>query len=120
MKKSMKDSDMLWAFLPSGLKDVFEVIKIENGSKTFEVWLDEKRKKSSDGKYNHQIIGHGYTSYTTIQDHLTRGKPMLLHLQKCKWLNKETGEVFSYDIAYYSEDGTQLSAEFVDFFKGSD
>lgn len=116
----MKDSDMLWEYLPKGLKDIFEVVNVENGPITFDVWLDEKREKSDEDKYNNQIIGHGFTSYKVIQDHLTRGKPMLLHMRKCKWLNKETGEIFSYDIDYYNEDGTYLSADFVAFLKGSD
>ena len=59
----MKDSDMLWEFLPKGLKDIFEVVNVENGPTTFDVWLDEKREKSDEDKYNNQIIGHGFTSY---------------------------------------------------------
>lgn len=37
---------MLWEFLPKGLKDIFEVVNVENGPITFDVWLDEKREKS--------------------------------------------------------------------------
>lgn len=48
----MKDSDMLWEFLPKGLKDIFEVVNVENGSTTFDVWLDEKREKSDEDKCN--------------------------------------------------------------------
>ena len=36
----------------------------------------------------------------------------MLHMRKCKWLDKDTGEIFSYDIDYYDEEGTRLSAEF--------
>lgn len=118
--KKMSEQDMLWSFLPSGLREVFEVVRVDEGQHSFDVWLDEKREKTDEDRYNNNIIGYGYTPYTTIQDHLTRGKPMFLHLRKCKWQDKSSGEIFSYDIDYYSEDGTQLSAEFVDFLKGSD
>lgn len=39
----MKDSDMLWELLPKGLKDIFQVVNVENGPTSFDVWLDEKR-----------------------------------------------------------------------------
>ena len=45
-----------------------------------------------------------------------RGLPTLLHLRKCKWLDKDTGEIFSYDIDYADEESTRL-AEFVAFLK---
>ena len=116
----MTDKEMLWEFLPQTLRGVFEVVKVENGSKSFDVWLDEIREKGDNEKYDNEIIGYGFTPYTTIQDHLTRGKPMYLHLRKCKWLDKRSGEIFSYDIDYDSEEGTRLSASFVAFLKGSD
>lgn len=46
--------------------------------------------------------------------------PMFLHLRKCKWLDKDTGEIFSYDIDYCQEEGTLLSADLVAFLKGED
>ena len=106
----MLADDMIWEFLPKGLKDVFKIVNVERQSSAFHVWLDELRQKSYEDRHNHSIVGKGYTEYCTIQDMPIRGLPTMLHMRKCKWLDKDTGEIFSYDIDYYDEDGT---------FKGS-
>lgn len=114
----MRAEDMLWEFLPSALKGVFEIIKVERTSSCYHVWLDEIRDKSGDDRYNHSIVGKGYTEYCTIQDHMMRGLPMYLHLRKCKWLDKDSGSIFTYDIDYDTEKGTRLTNELVSFLKG--
>ena len=96
--------DMIWEFLPKGLKGVFKVVKVERQLTSFHVWMDEIRQKSEEDIPNRQIVGKGYRDYCTIQD----------------WLDRDTGEIFSYDIDYYDEEGTRLSAEFVSFLKGED
>lgn len=116
----MTTEDMLWEFLPSGLKGIFHIVKVEKRSDSFHVWLDEIRQKSELDSPNRSIIGKGYSDYCTIQDHLIRGVPTFLHLRKCKWLDKDTGEIFSYDIDYCQEEGTLLSADLVAFLKGED
>ena len=116
----MTSEDMIWEFLPKGLKGVFEVVKVERQSTSFHVWLDEIRQKSDEDRHNKQIVGKGYSDYSTIQDMPIRGLSTFLHMRKCKWLDKDTGEIFSYDIDYYDEEGTRLSSEFVSFLKGED
>lgn len=116
----MLADDMIWEFLPKGLKDVFKIVNVERQSSAFHVWLDELRQKSYEDRHNHSIVGKGYTEYSTIQDMPIRGLPTMLHMRKCKWLDKDTGGIFSYDIDYYDEDGTRLSTEFVSFLKVHD
>ncbi len=116
----MTSEDMIWEFLPKGLKGVFKVVKVERQATSFHVWMDEIRQKSEEDVRNRQIVGKGYSDYCTIQDMPVRGLPTMLHMRKCKWLDKDTGEIFSYDIDYYDEEGTRLSAEFVSFLKGED
>ena len=40
-----------------------------------------------------------------------RGVPIYLYMRKCRWLDKDTGSAFTYDIDYDEEDGTQLSSD---------
>lgn len=112
--------DFMWAFLPAGLRDIFEIVNVERTETEFHIWLDEIRLRSQEDKKNPNIVGKGFTEYRIIQDHLTRGLPTFLHLRKCKWLDKSTGEIFSYDIDYPNEEGTTLSRELVAFLKGED
>ena len=116
----MTAEDMIWEFLPKGLKDVFKIVKVERQATSFHVWMDEIRSKSYEDRHNLSIVDKGYTDYSTIQDMPIRGLPTMLHMRKCKWLDKDTGEIFSYDIDYYDEEGTRLSSEFVAFLKGED
>ena len=116
----MTAEDMIWEFLPKGLKEVFKIVKVERQATAFHVWMDEIRMKADEDRHNKSIVGKGYAEYCTIQDMPIRGLPTYLHMRKCKWLDKDTGEIFSYDIDYYDEEGTRLSAEFVAFLKGED
>ena len=38
-------------------------------------------------------------------------------MRKIKWWDKETNEIFSYNLELPNKEGTRLSAEFVAFFK---
>lgn len=116
----MKREDFIWEFLPAGLKDVFEIVNVRKTATEFHVYLDEIRQKSPEDRWNKSIVGKGFTEYKMIQDHMTRGRATFLHFRKCKWLDKDTGEIFSYDIDYEEEDGTLLTRELVDFLKGED
>lgn len=102
------------------MKGLFEIKDIRKTATEFHIYLDKIRRKGDADRWNKFLVGKGYTGYCTIQDHPTRGRSTYLHLRKCKWLDKETGEIFSYDIEYEQEDGTQLTKELVAFLKSED
>ncbi|WP_441296207.1 ISAon1 family transposase N-terminal region protein [Bacteroides caccae] len=52
----------------------------------------------------------------TIQDFPIRGLSVYLHVRWRKWIDRSTGEIFSYTYDNLSEDGSKLSPEFVAFF----
>lgn len=113
----MKTSKAFWMFLPQGLEELFEMVDFECTDKAYDIWLDEKKERSREDRRNPDIVAKGYTDYAVIQDYPLRGKPVFLHMRKNKWLDKATGEIFSYDLELPNEDGTRLSAEFVAFLK---
>lgn len=61
----MKAEDMIWEFLPKGLKGVFEIVRVERTGAAFHVWMDEIRQKAYEDRKNLQIVGKGYTDYCT-------------------------------------------------------
>lgn len=113
----MKTSEAFWMFLPSGLEELFEMVKFERTDRAYDIWLDEKKLKSEEDKRNKDIIARGYTDYVTVQDYPLRGRPVYLHMRKNKWWNKSTNEIFSYNLELPNEEGTRLSSEFVAFLK---
>lgn len=65
-------------------------------------------------------MSYGFGDYRTIQDYPIRGRATYLHVRKRKWLDKSTGEIFSYQWDISEFDGTRLNAEFVAFLKEGD
>lgn len=113
----MKTADAFWMFLPTGLSELFEMVNFEKSDKSYDIWLDEKKKLSDEDYRNPNIVARGHTDYFTIQDYPLRGRPVYLHMRKNKWWDKGTNEIFSYTLELPNEEGTRLSAEFVSFLK---
>lgn len=113
----MKQSEMIWMCLPQGLEELFEIVRFERTEQSYDIWLDEKKLKSEEDRRNKDIVARGFTDYVTIQDFPLRGRPVYLHMRKNKWWNKQTNEIFSYNLDLPNEEGTRLSKEFVAFLK---
>lgn len=113
----MKTSEAFWLFLPEGMEELFDLVKVEKTEKSYDLWLDEKKHRSEEDMQNPDIVARGYTDYVTIQDFPQRGRPMYLHLRKNKWWDKQTNQIFTYNLELPNAEGTRLSAEFVSFLK---
>lgn len=116
----MKPDHLLRAILPEVLIDNFDIDRFEKSDIRFDIWLDEKKEQLSEDKYNKNIISYGFGDYRTIQDYPIRGRATYLHVRKRKWMDKSTGEIFSYQWDISEFDGTRLNAEFVAFLKEGD
>lgn len=116
----MKSDQLLRAILPDVLIDNFDVVDYEKTDTRFDIWLDEKKVMMRDDKKNGNVISHGFGDYRVIQDFPIRGRATFLHVRKRKWLDKDSGEIFSYDWELSEFDETRLNAEFVSFLKDGD
>lgn len=116
----MEPLRLLRAILPDVLIDNFDVVNFEKGDTRFDIWLDEKKVQMREDKKKDSVISHGFGEYHTIQDYPIRGRATYLHVRKRKWLDKNTGEIFSYDWELSEYDETHLNREFVAFLKEGD
>ena len=116
----MKSDKLLRAILPDVLIDNFDVVNFVKTDIRFDIWLDEKKVQIRDDKKNISIISHGFGEYRTIRDFPIRGRSTFLHVRKRKWLDKDIGEIFSYEWELSEHDETRLNAEFVAFLKEGD
>ena len=98
----------------------FDVVNFEKTDSRFDIWLDEKKVLMREDKVRASVISHGFGDYHTIRDFPIRGRSTYLHVRKRKWLDKDTGEIFSYDWELSEYDETHLNAEFVSFLKDGD
>ena len=113
----MEIIDLLRELLPSEIVDNFDIVRFEKTKERFDIWFDEKRIQDEEDAVNENIIAYGFGDYKSIQDFPLRGRFTHLHLRKRKWLDKSTGEIFSYSIDTSEYEGTRLNAEFGDFLK---
>ena len=116
----MKPDHLLRAILPEVLIDNFDIDRFEKTDSRFDIWLDEKKVQLREDKKNKSIIANGFGEYHTMQDFPIRGRATYLHVRKRKWLDKDRGEIFSYDWDVSEFDGTRLNSEFVAFLKEGD
>jgi hypothetical protein len=116
----MEHTKLLREILPDVLIDNFDVVRFEKTDTRFDIWLDEKKVMMREDKKDSSIISHGFGDYHAIQDFPIRGRATWLHVRKRKWLDKDTGEIFSYDWDLSEFDETRLNAEFVAFLKEED
>lgn len=116
----MDSIKILRALLPEVLIDNFDIGDFEKTSTRFDIYLDEKKVLMREDKKNSGIISHGFGPYHAIQDFPLRGRSTYIHVRKRKWLDKDTGEIFSYDWDLSEFDQTRLNSEFVAFLKGED
>jgi hypothetical protein len=116
----MKQDDLLRAILPDVLIDNFDVDCFEKTDTRFDIWLDEKKVQLRADKNDADIISYGFGEYHAIQDFPIRGRATYLHVRKRKWLDKSSGEIFSYDWDLSEHERTRLNAEFVSFLKEGD
>lgn len=116
----MKAEQLLRAILPSVIVDNFDIDKFEKTDDRFDIWLDEKKVQMREDKKYGNVISHGFCDYHNIQDFPIRGRATWFHVRKRKWLDKETGEIFSYDWDLSEFDTTQLNEEFALFLKERD
>ena len=116
----MKPEDLLRVILPDVLIDNFDIANFEKTDTRFDIWLDEKKVQLREDKYNADVVAYGFGSYHVIQDFPIRGRATYLHVRKRKWLDKESGEIFSYDWELSEYDHTRLNSEFVAFLKEGD
>ena len=111
---------VLRTILPEVLVDNFDITDVNKTEDRFDIWMEERNEQLFEDKYNRDIVSNGFGDYHVIQDFPLRGRPTYIHIRKRKWLDKSTGEIFSYDWDLSEYDGTRLNAEFVAFLKEGD
>lgn len=116
----MNPEKLLRFILPDILIDNFDIVNFEKSDTRFDIWLDEKKVQLREDKRTCKIVAYGFGDYRAIQDFPLRGRATYLHVRKRKWLDEDSGEIFSYDWDLSEYDRTRLNAEFAAFLKDGD
>ncbi len=103
-------------FLPSGLLDYFDILKVDTSNVEILIYLEEKNNLSFDIASFYE--SKGFCNPVLVNDFPVRGKRLLLNIRRRRWIHKETGDYFSRDFSIVAS-GSRITHEFASFLKGA-
>ena len=115
-------------FLPDGMIDWFEVVKIVEEPNTgkaqadvlynsvLNIYLDERDNREGEQL---SLKPNGFTEPTVIRDYPIRNRKVLLHVRRRRYLDADGRNIILNQYPL-TADGTKVSVEFGLFFKDSD
>ncbi len=113
----MKQWQILNTVFPPIITEYFEFVDYRESEASLDYWLDEREYMEREDYKKGSVHPYGFTPEKTIQDFPIRGRSVYLHIRRRKWLDRSTGEIFSYSYDDLTVEGTKLSPEFVAFLK---
>lgn len=116
----MKQWQVLHTVFPDIITENFDFTDYSESPDKLEYWLDEREYMSREDYKKGTVRSYGFTDYKTIQDFPIRGRSVYLHVRRRKWIDRSTGEIFTYDLDNLTESGSKLTPEFVAFLKEED
>ena len=128
-KSSNINTDFIISFfLPEGMINWFEVVKIEEEANTgtaqadvlynsvLNIYLDERDNREEETM---GLRPNGFTEPTVIRDYPIRNRKVLLHVRRRRYLDADNRNIILNNYPL-TADGTKVSVEFGLFFKDSD
>ncbi len=117
----MNEHDLLWAMLPEGLEQFFELKQFEKDQNKFRIVLIEKNIIPDDlpKEYQGKVIINTVLDNIIIDDFPIRGRKGEILLKRRSWKFKGVDKMLKRDIRL-TADGTKLEKEFADFLKELD
>ncbi|WP_159257884.1 ISAon1 family transposase N-terminal region protein [Tenacibaculum maritimum] len=110
--------EVLKFILPELLITHFDIIKHEKIQDTLHLYFEEKKVIPKEFSKD-LIISHGFHKDIIVEDFPLRGKTVLLHIKRRRWLNKTTQKVVQRDWNLVAQ-GARMTVEFAVFLKALD
>ena len=89
---------------------LLDLTKHEIKGKDLHLYFEEKKSIPEEFSKN-MVISHGFYKKIIVEDFPLRGKIVLLHIKRRRWLNKTTQKVVSRDWNLVAQ-GTRMTIEF--------
>ena len=117
----MNEHDLLWAILPEGLEDFFELKQFEKNQNKFRITLVEKNiiPDNLPEEYKEKTIINTVLDDIIIDDFPIRGRKGEILLKRRSWKFDGIDKMLKRDIKLTAE-GTKLEKEFANFLKELD
>lgn len=116
----MNDHELLWAMLPEGLDEYFDVGGFKKSAELFQITLVEKNDLVGlPAPYRGRKIIDSSTNTVTVNDYPIRGRKGELVLKRRSWKFEGVDTWYKRKIEVKAP-GTKLQKEFALFLKGYD
>ena len=116
----MKQWQVLRTVFLDVITDNFEFTDYIEKADRLDYLLDEREYISLEDYKKGTVRPYGCTWCKNSKDFPMRGRSVYLHVRRRKWLDRSTGEIFTYDFDGLTESGSKLSPAFVAFLKEED
>lgn len=104
--------------LPEEIVDNFDIVSIDNRNEYIDIYLDEKEIRP-EGHKEGGVRPNGFTETAEFNDFPARGKKVMLHIRRRRWLTVPEGKSMTRPIKI-AADGTRITKGFADFLKEPD
>ena len=104
-------------FLPEGILTYFEVTHADRTATAILIYLDEKDLSEEERSGKH-LQSKGFYPPASIHDFPLRGKSLILHVRRRRWVDLDTGNPYMRAWEVVAK-GTRLTEEFASFLKGT-
>ena len=117
----MLESTLIALFLPEGLLDNFDLIKIETVTsntitgKTLHIYLDERNNLEQSTRMRYE--SKGFMSSKKIKDFPIRGNEVYIILRRRRWRCKSSDEPDLIRRLSLTSKGVKVTKELADFLK---
>jgi len=107
--------DLVKLLLPDFLVEHFDIIKVEEIEGVLHIDFEEKNIIPSDF-LTRSYQSNGFHSSISVEDFPLRGKQVLLHIKRRRWIDKKTGEILQRNWSLIAK-GTRMTQDFAEFLK---
>ena len=111
---------LLRVIFPEVLADYFDIVDFQESASTLDFWMDERSFMEKADYKKGTVHPYGFSEEKVIQDFPIRGKSVFLHVRRRKWIDRSSGEIFTYSYDDLTEEGSRMSPDFVAFLKEKD
>lgn len=111
----MDSKDLLKHFLPNDILDYFELTEVKTSKDKLTLVLEEKPLLPEE-RSQRKLHSKGFYPVVDIQDFPIRKRACFLEVRRRRWVDIDTGEVFSRDWDLVAK-GTRMTNEFALFLK---
>lgn len=107
--------ELVKLLLPDFLVEHFDIIKAEDIEGVLHIDFEEKNIIPQE--FSHRPYqSNGFHSSVLVEDFPLRGKQVLLHIKRRRWIDKTTGEVLQRNWSLIAK-GTRMTQDFAMFLK---